>query len=292
MQNNLRVNFPPDPNPRKPRIHVPPGSRDTHLHFFAPHLFPYAETRRYTPPAAPVEHYLSVSAALGIDRAIIVQPSVHGTDTRVTVDAIKKSDGRLVGIIRADPELSASDIKRLHAEGVRGVRFSAIEALSENFTEEEFTSITALVEPCGWVVAMHLEPASLMRHIELINRLQLPLVIDASARLDPRLGPNQPAYPILLDLLTKPNVFLKLTAANRLVARGASFESIVALNRPLIERARKRVIWGSDWPHADVFEANKMPNDADLIDMLLEFAPEPEVQREILVETPTRLFSF
>jgi predicted TIM-barrel fold metal-dependent hydrolase len=292
MQNNLRVNFPPDPNPRKPRITVPPGSWDTHFHVFAPHLFPYAETRRYTPPAAPVEHFLSVSAALGIDRAVIVQPSVHGADTRVTVDAIAKSDGRLVGVIRADPSLSASDIKRLHAAGVRGVRFAAVDALGETFTAEEFTSMVALVEPHGWVVAMHIEPASLMRHIDMISRVQLPLIIDASARLDPLLGTDQPAFPVLLDLLSQPNVVLKLTGANRLTAKGVAFESIIAMNRPLIERARKRVIWGSDWPHADVFEANKMPNDADLIDMLLAFAPDPEFQREILVETPTRLFAF
>ncbi len=63
MDPKLRVTFPPDPNPRKPRLVAPPGSWDTHFHVYAPHLFPFAEKRRYTPPAAPVEHYLQINSA-------------------------------------------------------------------------------------------------------------------------------------------------------------------------------------------------------------------------------------
>ena len=89
MDPKLRVTFPPDPNPRKPRLVAPPGSWDTHFHVYAPHLFPFAEKRRYTPPAAPVEHYLQINSAIGLQRGVIVQPSVHGTNT-AEPDVFKK----------------------------------------------------------------------------------------------------------------------------------------------------------------------------------------------------------
>jgi len=50
------------------------------------------------------------------------------------------------------------------------------------------------------------------------------------------------------------------------------------------------VVWGTDWPHASARE--QMPNDGDLADLLLDWAPD-EVQRyKILVENPERLYGF
>src|SRR5690349_20077634 len=77
LDSSLRVNFPPDPNPKKPRLAVPKGAVDTHFHVYGPpNIFPFVDKRRYTPPAAPVEHYLQVAAVLGLERGIMVQPNV------------------------------------------------------------------------------------------------------------------------------------------------------------------------------------------------------------------------
>jgi hypothetical protein len=85
------IPFPPDPNPRKPRLAVPPGS--WHFHVFGPpHRFPYAESRRYSPPTAPIEHWLSVSSAIGIERGFVVTPSVHDLDP-----AAERYRGRISG---------------------------------------------------------------------------------------------------------------------------------------------------------------------------------------------------
>jgi hypothetical protein len=51
------IPFGPDPNPHKPKLRVPAGSWDSHFHIFGPpHRFPYAESRRYSPPTAAIEH--------------------------------------------------------------------------------------------------------------------------------------------------------------------------------------------------------------------------------------------
>ena len=49
MEDKDRRALPPDPNPRKPSFDMPDGACDTQFHIFGlPHIFPFAETRRYT----------------------------------------------------------------------------------------------------------------------------------------------------------------------------------------------------------------------------------------------------
>ena len=73
----------PDRNPRPPRTRLPPGACDTHAHICGPaDAFPYAEERIYTPPDSTLDDYLHLLGVLGIDRAVLVQPSVYGTDNR------------------------------------------------------------------------------------------------------------------------------------------------------------------------------------------------------------------
>ena len=75
----LRVSLPPDPNTRAPHWVLPAGACDTHAHIFGPpDIFPYAEKRRYTPPAAPIEHYRNMQKITGLSRAVFVTPTAHG----------------------------------------------------------------------------------------------------------------------------------------------------------------------------------------------------------------------
>jgi predicted TIM-barrel fold metal-dependent hydrolase len=54
--------------------------------------------------------------------------------------------------------------------------------------------------------------------------------------------------------------------------------------------APDRILWGTDWPHPNV--GKHMPNDGDLVDLFARMAPEPLLQRRILVENPARLYGF
>lgn len=73
--------YPPDPNTKKPHFTPPAEACDTHFHVFGPpENFPFVSTHEYTPPAAPLEHYKKMAAIIGIERAVVVQPSVHGLD--------------------------------------------------------------------------------------------------------------------------------------------------------------------------------------------------------------------
>lgn len=288
-----RVTFPPDPNPRVPKLKAPPGSWDTHFHVYGPpHVFPYAEKRAYTPPAAPVEHYLLINSALGLERGVIVQPAVHGTDTRVTVDAVAKSDGRLKGMIRVDPELSPERVRELHAAGVRGLRFPVAREHGNAFNPDLFNRTVAVMETKSWVVDMQINDDVIHENAEMIRSVPLPVVIDTWGRVDPMKGFDQPALGTLLDLLGEKHIYLKIHGANRYLERGVPYEKLVELAHVLIKKAPERILWGTDWPHSFVFEPRHMPNDGDLIDMLLDFAPDEADRRRILVDNPKGLFDF
>ena len=142
------VPFPPLANPRKPAIEVPPGAWDTHFHVYGPpDLFPYIESRRFTPPAAPIEHWLMMADWLGIERGVVVQPSVHGNDTAVIVNALQRAEGRLRAIVKPDPEMN---VRALHAAGVRGVRFALASFFGAKLDTDSLYRTIAQIEPVSW----------------------------------------------------------------------------------------------------------------------------------------------
>ncbi len=291
MPPDLRVNFPPDPNPKTPKLKAPPGSWDTHFHVWGPpQLFPYAETRNHTPPAAPIEHYLKVARVLGLDRGVMVQPNAHGTDTRITIDAIEKSGGRVRGMIRADPKLTPADMKRLHQAGARGLRIALRAKDGHRFDPALFENMVELLTPLHWPLDLQIEGSSIEPLSARIRAVPVPVIIDTFGHLDLRGGLEQPAFRAMIALLETGRVWVKATGANRYLAEGIAYDTIVKMARSYISVAPDRVIWGTDWPHSSVYEPCQMPNDGDLLDMLLDFAPDETQRRKILVDNPAALF--
>lgn len=291
MAPNLRVNFPPDPNPRTPRLKVPPGSWDTHFHVWGPpHLFPYAQTRNHTPPAAPIEHYLAVARVLGLERGVMVQPNAHGTDTRVTLDAIAKSNGGVRGMIRADPTLTPAEMERLHQAGVRGLRMALRRRDGHAFDDAVFRQMVDLLAPLRWPLDLQLDGEMIAPLSGHIRSVPVPIILDTFGHLDLRGGLDQPAFRAVIALLESGNVWIKATGANRYLAEGIPYDTIVRMARTYISVAPDRIIWGTDWPHSSVYEPGRMPNDGDLIDMLLDFAPDEAQRKKILVDNPAALF--
>ena len=293
MDKKLRVTLPPDPNPRTPKFKPPPGTCDTHFHVFGPpHLFPYRDSRLYTPPAAPIEHFFGMAAVVGIERGVMVQPTVHLWDSASTLDAIAKGEGRLLGMIHANPDFTLADHRKLHDGGVRGVRFNCVPRNAGSFDEARFNRVLSQVEALGWVTDLHMDPDFLAPHAEFIRRIPLPVVIDHFANVHSTAGKDAADFKILHDLLGEKHVWLKISGADRLLSRGAHYDAIVPMARALIARAPDRIIWGTDWPHSNIFKHGQMPNDGDLMDMLLDFAPDEAVRRKVLVDNPARLFGF
>ena len=297
-QSKLRVNFPWDPNPRKPRFTPPPNTCDTHFHVWGPpNLFPYAESRRYTPPAAPIEHFWAMSSVIGVERGLLLHASAHGFDNAVTLDAVARSDGRLRAVLRATDRHDAAALKALHAQGVRGMRFNFIERLKTSaesglFDADLLQRVASQLAPLSWFIDLHIEPRLIVEQADVLRRLPVPVVIDHFGKVNLAEGVEQPAVRALLDLLGEPNIWIKVSGGPARISVGGTLEQLTTLARALIARAPDRVIWGSDWPHSDVYEPGRMPNDGDLMNMMLDFAPDEATRRKILAENPARLVDF
>ena len=120
----------PDPNTKTPKLKLPEGSCDAHCHVFGPaDKFPYDPDRSYTPPDAPVEDLRRVHAAIGVERAVIVQASCHGTDNAAMIDAIVRSEGAYRGVAIVDGSITDEGLEELDRGGVRGVRFNFVKHL-------------------------------------------------------------------------------------------------------------------------------------------------------------------
>src|SRR5206468_450715 len=79
-----------DPRTRKPHFTMPQRATDCHAHICGPaSRYAYFEGRIYTPSDALLTDYERMLDTLGIERAVLVQPSVYGTDNSAMLDAMK-----------------------------------------------------------------------------------------------------------------------------------------------------------------------------------------------------------
>jgi 2-pyrone-4,6-dicarboxylate lactonase len=119
---------PPDFAPRRPRLALPRGACDCHAHILGPaSVHPYAARRVYTPPDCLLPDYECMLAALGLERAVLVQPSVYGDDNTVLVEALERGDGRYRGVAVVQADVADLELARLNARGVRGVRVNVVD---------------------------------------------------------------------------------------------------------------------------------------------------------------------
>jgi len=291
--------MPPDPNTRKPSFTPPANSCDTHFHIFGPpETFPFLSTHEYTPPAAPLEHYVKMAAIIGIERGVVVQPSVHGLDNSATLDAIAKSRGRFRGVARIDDKTPKSELQRLHDAGVRGVRFNLLDRPRGNVKLDVLDRCLEHIAEFGWSVDLHIDTKSLLAQEKRIRSTPIPVVIDHIARVKPGEGLTQPAFQLLLDLLKDNHVWVKVSGADKICNTqvhfyvGLPFVDVIPFARAVIAAAPDRVIWGTDWPHSNNFAPGHTPNDGDLVDLLAEFAPDKQTLKKILVDNPAALYGF
>jgi len=291
--------YPPDPNTHKPRFTPPPNSCDTHFHVFGPpEQFPFVSTHEYTPPAAPLEHYLKMIKVIGVERAVVVQPSVHGLDNSATLDAIKNSGGRFRGVARIDDQTPKSELQRLHDGGVRGVRFNLLDRPRGNVRLNVLDRCVEHIVEFGWSVDLHIDTKKLLEEEKRIRAMPIPVVIDHIARIKPPEGLDQPAFQLLLDLMNEKHVWVKVSGADKICNTkvhsyfGLPFVEVIPFARAVIAVAPDRVIWGTDWPHSNNFAPGHTPNDGDLVDLLAAFAPDQAVRTKILVDNPAALYGF
>lgn len=276
--------------PSRPAWTPPPGAVDAHVHVFGPEaLFPFSPKAKYLPQDATPEMLFALRDKLGFARNVIVQASCHGTDNAATIDGIARSNRTARGVAVVDPAISDAELARLHAGGIRGVRFNFLKRLVDHAPKDAFLALAQRIAPLGWHVVVYFEADLLTELTPFLAAIPTVVVVDHLGRPDIRQGPGGAdisAFVALLD--AQPHLWAKVSGADRLSVTGAPYDDFVVVVRPVVECFPDRVLWGTDWPHPNM-EAN-IPDDGNLVDIVPRLAPSRALQHALLVSNPARIY--
>lgn len=279
----------PIANTRKPRAKFPAGACDCHSHVFGPQQqYPFAPTHGYVPPEASIEDYVRMLTTIGCERAVIVQPSVYGTDNRCTVDALRSGKFAFRGVAVIDEKTTDSELEDMHAAGVRGVRLN-IKSKGGALAIDTAPRIAERIKARGWHLQFFMDVSTLPDIDKELVKLPVDIVIDHFGHIDATQGVAAPGFQTVLRLARHPRCWFKLIGPYRVSRQSPMFSDVTPFARALVAAAPDRCVWGTDWPHPNT---DFMPNDGDLADMLLDWIPDDGLRARVLVENPARLYDF
>jgi 2-pyrone-4,6-dicarboxylate lactonase len=284
----------PDFNPRQPRLRFPPRSCDTHAHIMGPKdKYEYSPARIYTPPDCLLSDYLHMLDTLGVERAVLVQPSVYGTDNTVMLEAMKSAGGRLRGVAVVDEDIAVDDLKALDTAGVRGVRVNIVDVKDRKAGTLPMAALAELarrIAPLGWHMELLMHADEFPGLDETFADFPVEIVLGHLGYLTIGRQPDDAGFQALLRLMKSGRAWVKLTGPYRITSEPLPFPDTVPFAHALLEANKERVIWGTDWPH--VMLKGRMPNDGELADVLSSWIPDANVRQQVLVRNPEKLYRF
>jgi 2-pyrone-4,6-dicarboxylate lactonase len=280
----------PHPNTRVPKLKLPPGSCDCHAHVFGPQSrYPYLEHAKYIAPDASTADYVRMLRTIGCDRAVLVQPSVYGTDNSAMLDALRSGAFPFRGVAVVDEDVTDRELEDMHAAGVRGVRIN-LAAWTPGLKLEQAPRLAARIKPLGWHLQFFADFSKLPEMEAVLAKLPIDIVIDHFARASAKAGVDAPPFQALLRLLERDNCWAKIMGVYFVSERFPDFSDVAPLARAVVARAPDRTVWATDWPHP--MGLHQMPNDGDLADMLADWVPDETQRHNVLVTNPARLYQF
>ena len=276
-------------NPTEPKLKLPPGATDCHFHVFGPKAkFPFAEKRSFTPADTPKEKLFALHKHLGIERGVVVQSAAHGFDNSAAADLLADKKGSYVGVALVPVNADMSELKKLDAQGFRGVRFNYVQHLGGGPPVAELLKFAAKIASLNWHLQLHLESSMIVKMTPELKFSPVPVVIDHMGRIDASRGLDQPDFTNLLKLMEDKRFWVKVSGLERASRQGAPYSDAVPFARKLVTEFGSRTLWGSDWPHPNL---DAIPDDGKLVDLIGEFTNEMQRQA-LLVDNPQKLYKF
>jgi D-galactarolactone isomerase len=272
-----------------PVLKAPAGTIDTHIHFYDSRYNPLPGTP--LPPDASVADYRQVMGWLGVSRAVVVQPNAYGDDNRLTLDGVAALGADIArAVVVVKPGVAEAELDRLTKAGACGARIMALHGGTVGL--DQMDAVAAQVHPFGWYMNVQLNGRDLPGHEAQLARLPGTFVIDHCGKFIDPVTPDDPAFHALLRLLDTGHCYVKISAPYETSKTGGpAYADVAVLAKALIRAAPDRMLWASNWPHAQAAKFG-YPNDAGLLDLLLDWAPDETAIRKMLVDNPARLYGF
>lgn len=280
-----------EPNPRGPTTFaVPPKACDCHAHIFPKNANDaFVTPRTYTPSEASLSAYRHMLSVAGIERGVIVQPSIYGTDNRATLKAVADAGSAFRAVVVVDGDVTVSNLETLERQGARGVRVNTL--FATDAVLDDLTRLAKTLADVGWHLQMLADVTTFPNLYEFVRKLPVPVVFDHMGHTTAKVALGAPGFRTLQRLVGQGHAWVKLSGPYRVTKlRHTPYHDVTAMARELISANPENVVWGSDWPHPHI--SVPMPDDGDLLDMLAHWAPENHVRNRILVDNPERLYGF
>jgi predicted TIM-barrel fold metal-dependent hydrolase len=283
---------------------VPPHACDCHTHIFGdPQRFPLWPGRTYTPDPASPEEMSELHRALHIERVVIVNPSIYGTDNSATLFGIKARGATARGVAVIDEKTTDRDLDALNRGGIRAIRINMTNAgqTDPGIARQRFQSAVKRVRGRDWHIEMYTTPAVISGIKDLVQACPVPVVFDHFGGAQAALGVHQLGFADLVALVKSDKAYVKISGAYR-ASTQPDFADVKPLAQMLIAANADRIIWGSDWPHPNPTARAGHPvtdvtplfqiDDGRVLNLLGVWAPDAATRKKILVDNPARLFGF
>jgi len=271
-----------------PKLKAPANACDCHHHIYGSQ---YKVDPRSTlrPGDASVEDYRGFQKRIGTSRNVVVQPSTYGTENAPTLDAVAAIGPQARAVVVVDDTVSDAELKRMHAQGARGIRFNL--AQTGATTAEMLEPLSKRVNELGWHIQINAPAAKIAEIMPILEKVPSRIVFDHLAHIPEPDGINHPLFGQVLKLIDKGNTWVKLSGAYADTKIGPpTYADSSAVAQAYAKAAPERCVWGSDWPHPG--EREKKPDDAVLFDLLLTWVPDEKARHRVLVENPAVLYDF
>jgi L-fuconolactonase len=233
-----------------------PGVIDTHVHvstadedrFLRSDLFGSAPV--FT---APVEEFLPMMTSAGIDRAVLIQPSLYGFDHSYLMHCLNAHPDTFVGIALGNHHSATfvDELERMvHAAPIRGIRLAPLISPERGWFEPNIEPLAAAAARLALTVNLLCTPRWLPAADEWIARHpELSIIIDHLGRPDLTDAPPEVACDDLLRLARHDNVHVKLTALPELSTTSYPHRDMWPWVRAAVDAfGAERLLWGSDYP--------------------------------------------
>ena len=285
------------------RFDVPEGACDCHVHVFGDaRRFPFAASRTYTPESASAAELLAMHRVLRIDRAVIVQPSVYGTDNSCTLDAMKQYGSGARGIAVLPDAIQSTTLDDMQHAGIRGIRINLGLAEDTSLADARHRLKSAIGQIQGpkWHVQIYAALPVVAGLSDLVLASPVPVVFDHFGGAKAAAGLRQPGFDKLLQLVESGKAYVKISAAYRASSSAPDYPELAPLAHALIAANPQRILWGSDWPHPDTGTGRRpgdvspllRVDDGGLLNLLAMWAPDTTLRKTILVDNPASLYTF
>ncbi|MEN4919169.1 amidohydrolase family protein [Achromobacter spanius] len=285
---------------------LPANACDCHVHVVAPQAdHPMLADRHYTPGPASTADLQAHLDRLGLAHAVIVQPSIYGTDNALLVDSLLALDGAARGVAVVDDDVADTELARLHDAGVRGLRVNleSTGASDAATVSQALSAWAGRLAGQGWHLQVYASLDAIAAAAPALGRLPVPVVLDHFAMIPAHVSLDDPRVGQVLDLVGNGSAYVKLSASYRVCGNPddpVQAARVTALARTIVGRNPERALWASDWPHTNR-EPGKRPTEvsayrdvpaARLLGELDAWLPDADLRRQVLAANPAALYGF